>query len=67
MQRKRKLGENHFTEEVETEEAVSKGCGYRLKDKLYTLLLAYTMAGVNPLPGVDMSKEAVLRPLPWSS
>ena len=37
-----------------------QGCGYRLKDKLYTLLLAYTMAGVNPLPGVDMSKEAVL-------
>ncbi|CAE7261257.1 unnamed protein product, partial [Symbiodinium necroappetens] len=30
-------------------------------DKLYTLLLAYSMAGVHPLPGVDASKEASLR------
>jgi len=59
VQRKRKLGENLYTEEVETEEAVSRDVDTYL-DKLYTLLLAYSMAGVHPLPGVDMSKEACL-------
>ncbi|CAE7943544.1 unnamed protein product, partial [Symbiodinium necroappetens] len=59
VQRKRKLGENLYTEEVETEEAVSRDVDTYL-DKLYTLLLAYSMAGVHPLPGADMSKEASL-------
>ncbi|CAE7730172.1 unnamed protein product [Symbiodinium sp. CCMP2592] len=59
VQRKRKLGDNLYTEEPDTEEAVTKDADTYL-DKLYTLLLAYSMAGVFPLPGVDMSKEAVL-------
>ncbi|CAE7361503.1 unnamed protein product [Symbiodinium sp. CCMP2592] len=59
VQRKRKLGDNLFTEEPDTEEAVTKDADTYL-DKLYTLLLAYSMAMVFPLPGVDMSKEAAL-------
>ncbi|CAE7438652.1 unnamed protein product [Symbiodinium necroappetens] len=61
VQRKHKLGDNLYTEEIETEteESISKDVETYL-DKLYTLLLAYAMAGVHPLPGVDVSKEAVL-------
>ena len=57
VQRKRKLGDNLYTEEIETEGSISKDVETYL-DKLYTLLLAYAMAGVHPLPGVDLSKEA---------
>ncbi|CAE7301108.1 unnamed protein product [Symbiodinium sp. KB8] len=55
VQRKRKLGDNLYTEEIETEGSISKDVETYL-DKLYTLLLAYAMAGVHPLPGVDLSK-----------
>lgn len=59
VQRKRKLGDNLYTEEAETEEAISKDADTYL-DKLYTLLLAYSMAGVHPLPGTDPAKEVAL-------
>ena len=59
VQRKRKLGDNLYTEEIETEESVSKDVE-TYSDKLYTLLLAYAMAGVHPLPGLDPCKESVL-------
>ena len=43
-QKKRKLGENLYTEEAETEEQISKDADTCL-DKLYTLLLADALAG----------------------
>ena len=60
VQRKRKLRDNLFTEEVDTEEQVAKDADTYL-DKLYTLLLAYAIAGAATLTGVaDLTKEALL-------
>ena len=58
MQKKRKLGDNLFTEEVETDEVVSKDTDTYL-DKLRTLMIAYAMAGVHPVPGADPTKEVL--------
>ena len=59
-QRKRNLGEGLFTEEAETVEVVSHDCDTYLQ-KLHTLMIAYALAGVAPLPGVgDPAKEFVL-------
>ena len=57
MQKKRKLGDN-LTEEVETDEVVSKDTDTYL-DKLHTLMIAYAMAGVHPVPGADPTKEVL--------
>ena len=60
VQKKRKLGDNLYTEEAETEELVSKDAETYL-DKLYTLMLAYALTGAGPLTGVaDPSKEKTL-------
>ena len=58
VQKKRKLGDNLFTEEVETDEVVSKDTDTYL-DKLHTLMIAYAMAGVHPVPGADPTKEVL--------
>ena len=44
IQKQRKLGEHFYTEEMETEEQISKDADTYI-DKLYTLLLAYALAG----------------------
>ena len=59
VQKKRKLGDNLWTEEVETEDMGVHDENTYL-DKLHTLLLAYAMAGVEALPGVDLTKESTL-------
>ena len=60
VQKKRKLGDNLYTDEAETEELVSKDAETYLH-KLYTLMLAYALAGAGPLTGVaDPSKEKTL-------
>ena len=57
---KRKSFEGLFTEEAETEEAVSHDCDTYLQ-KLHTPMIAYALAGVAPLPGVgDPTKEFIL-------
>ena len=58
VQKKRKLGDNLFTEEVETDEVVSKNTDTYL-DKLHTLMIAYPVAGVHPVPGADPTKEVL--------
>ena len=60
-QKKRKLGENLYTEEVDEDEPCSHNVESYL-DRLYTLLLAYAIAGVAPPQGsgVDATKEATL-------
>ena len=60
-QTKRKLGENLFTEEVDKDEPCQENVETYL-DRLYTLLLAYAIAGVLPPQGagVDASEEATL-------
>ena len=60
VQKKRKLGDNLYTEEMETEEQVSKDAETHLA-KPYILMLAYAIAGAAPLTGVtDPSKEKTL-------
>ena len=63
-QKKRKLGDNLFTEEAEEEEPSARDTEAYL-DKLQTLMLAYAMAGVGPLPmpgpGFDPNNELTLR------
>ena len=44
VQKKSKLDKNLYTEEMETEEQISKDADTYI-DKLYTLLLAYALAG----------------------
>ena len=51
VQKKRKLGDNLYTEETETDEHVSKDAETYL-DKLYILMLAYAIAGAAPFAGV---------------
>ena len=62
-QKKRKLGDYLFTEEPDEEEPSNRDAGAYL-DKLFTLLLAYAMAGVHPpqplAPGFDAKREATL-------
>ena len=59
-QKKRKLGDNLYTEETETDEHVSKDAETYL-DKLCILMLAYAIAGAAPLAGVsDPTKERTL-------
>ena len=62
-QKKRKLGDNLFTEEVEEEEPSARDTEAYL-DKLQTLMVAYAMAGVGPLPapgpGFDPKEELTL-------
>ena len=60
VQKKRKLGDNLYTEATETDEHVSKDAETYL-DKLYILMLAYAIAGAAPLAGVsDPTKERTL-------
>ena len=62
-QKKRKLGDNLFTEEAEEEEPSARDTEPYL-DKLQTLMFAYAMAGVGPLPmpgpGFDPKDELTL-------
>ena len=60
-QKKRKLGENLYTEEVDEDEPCQHNVESYL-DRLYTLMLAYAIAGVAPPPGTspDATKEATL-------
>ena len=56
--RKRKLGENLYTEEQEVEDDVSQDWETYL-DKLHTLLLAYAMAGAAPAPSPPGHEEGL--------
>ena len=60
-QKKRKLGENLYTEEVDEDEPCQHNVESYL-DRLYTLMLAYAIAGVAPPSGTtpDATKEAAL-------
>ena len=59
-QKKRRLGDGLFTEEAETEESYTADCDTYL-NKLHTLLIAYSLAGCQPIPGVaDAAKEQTL-------
>ena len=59
-QKKRRLGDGLFTEEAETEESYTADCDTYL-NKLHTLLIAYLLAGCQPLSGVaDATKEQTL-------
>ena len=59
-QKKRRLGDGLFTEEAETEESYTAACDTYL-NKLHTLLIAYSLAGCQPLSGVaDAAKEQTL-------
>ena len=59
-QKKRRLGDGLFTEEAETEESYTADCDTYL-NKLHTLLIAYSLAGCQPMPGVaDATKEQTL-------
>ena len=59
-QKKRRLGDGLFTEEAETEESYAADCDTYL-NKLHTLLIAYSLAGCQPMPGVaDATKEQTL-------
>ena len=59
-QKKRRLGDGLFTEEAETEESYTADCDTYL-NKLHTLLIAYSLAGCQPIPGVaDATKEQTL-------
>ena len=60
-QKKRKLGENLYTEEVDEDEPCQHNVESYL-DRLYTLLLAYAIAGVASPPGTtpDATKESTL-------
>ena len=60
-QKKRKLVESLFTEEADEDEPCQQNVETYL-DRLYTLLLAYAIAGVMPPQGAvaDASKEATL-------
>ena len=59
-QKKRRLGDGLFTEEAETEESYTADCDTYL-NKLHTLLIAYSLAGCQPVPGVaDATKEQTL-------
>ena len=49
-QKKRKLGENLYTEEADEDEPCQQNMETYL-DRLYTLLLAYAIAGVLPPQG----------------
>eukprot|EP00439_Symbiodinium_sp_Y106_P025386 s3674_g3.t1 len=59
VRKKRKLGDNLYTDEADTEDVGPKDCDSFL-DKLYTLLAAYALAGSSALAGVDPTKEASL-------
>ena len=60
VQKKRKLGDNLYTEETETDEHVSKDAETYL-DKLYILMFACAIAGAAPLAGVsDQTKKKTL-------
>ena len=69
-QKKRRLGDGLFTEEAATEESYTADCDTYL-NKLHTLLIAYSLAGCQPMPGVaDATKEQTLgriRPSTWRS
>ena len=60
-QKKRKLGENLYTEEVQEDKPCQHNAESYL-DRLYTLLLAYAIAGVASPPGTtpDATKESTL-------
>ena len=60
-QKKRKLGENLYTEEVDEDEPCQHNVESYL-DRLYTLMLAYAIAEVAPPSGTtpDATKEAAL-------
>ena len=60
VQKKRRVGGNLWTEEVEAEDTGvhDETDENTYLDKLHTLLLAYAMAGVEPLPGVGLTKES---------
>ena len=60
-QKKRKLGDNLYTEEVDEDEPCQHNVESYL-DRLYTLMLAYAIAGVAPPSGTspDLTKEATL-------
>ena len=59
-QKKRRLGDGLFTEEAEIEESYPADCDTYL-NKLHTLLIAYSLAGCQPMPGVaDATKEQTL-------
>ena len=55
-QKKRKLGDGLYTDEVDDEEPASHDADSYL-DKLHTLLLAYAIAGASPLPGAPAAAE----------
>ena len=55
-QKKRKLGEGLYTDEVEDEEPSSHDADAYL-DKLHTLLIAYAIAGASPLPGAPAAAD----------
>ena len=58
--KRRKLADGLFTEEAEEEDAASQDWESYL-DKLQTLMIAYSMAGVTPVPGAPTaSTEAAL-------
>ncbi|CAE7447917.1 unnamed protein product, partial [Symbiodinium pilosum] len=60
FQKKRRLGDGLLTEEAETEESYTADCDTYL-NKLHTLLIAYSLAGSQPIPGAsDASKEQTL-------
>ena len=56
VRKKRKLGDNLYTDEADTEDVGPKDCDSYL-DKLYTLLVAYALAGSSALAGVDPTKD----------
>lgn len=55
-QKKRKLGDGLYTDEVEDEEPSSHDADAYL-DKLHTLLIAYAIAGASPLPGAPAAAD----------
>ena len=55
-QKKRKLGEGLYTDEVDDEEPATHDVDTYL-DRLHTLMLAYAIAGAAPLPGAPSAAE----------
>ena len=55
-QKKRKLGDGLYTDEVEDEEPSAHNADAYL-DKLHTLLIAYAIAGSSPLPGAPAAAD----------
>ena len=55
-QKKRKLGDGLYTDEVDDEEPATRDVETYL-DRLYTLMLAYSIAGSSPIPGAPAVAE----------